>query len=114
MRLGFFVLVALVSTLCWWAFAAEVLHTANAVVYFMVPAVGNLLLAWSLSVWRRSASIARTAAISSLSVGVVAVAFVIMVVVAVWNSDRPDSQESHLDNYQLVERDSAASSVLPR
>jgi peptidoglycan/LPS O-acetylase OafA/YrhL len=107
MRLGIFVVIALVFTLCWWMFASEVLHTANTAVYFLIPAIGNLMLAWSLSVWRRSASIARTAAISSLSVGVVALAFGIVVVVAVWKSDRPD-------NYQLVEHVPAAQTVLPR
>jgi hypothetical protein len=104
MRLGLFIVIALAFTLAWWTIASQALHAGDAVLYFVIPVAGNLLLAWGMGLWRKSSSVARTFGTSGLSIGVVVLAFFLMAIVAGWKSGTFGAQNSPSDGYRIVER----------
>ena len=91
MRLVLWMLTSLVFTLVWWLLASTRFVADPPLAYFGVGILGIVALAWVFDVFRHTRLLARTILVSSLSMVVLAMAFLVVVVVAGSTAPTADS-----------------------
>jgi hypothetical protein len=92
MRLASWMFTSLIFTLAWWLVAPALIVAHAPLAYFGVGVLSIVGLAWAFGLLTRAATLGRTVMVSTLSMVVLATAFLVVAFVA--GSAQPNSQSS--------------------